>query len=80
MENILFAIELEKRPNAVVNQRLDQRRAKAAIVFRIVDEQRGARRHHRGEMRVIDIREQICSVLFEVAQVAVSPGFHLGRG
>ena len=67
LEDILFAIKPEKRPNAVVDQRLHQRRTKAAIVFRIVDEQRGAWGHHRGEMRVIDICEKICSVLFEVA-------------
>ena len=67
LEDILFVIEFEKLPNAIVNQWLHQRRTKAAIVLRIVDEQRGARRHHRGEMRVIEIREKICSVLFEVA-------------
>src|SRR2546429_1127370 len=67
LEDILFAIKPEKRPNAVVDQRLHQRRTKAAIVFRIVDEQRGAW-GHRSEEHTSELQSRlhlVCRLLLE---------------
>ena len=67
LENILFPIELEEGLHAIVDEGLYQRCAKTAVVFGIVDQQGGPWSHHRGKVRIVQTREKVGAVLFDIS-------------
>src|SRR3989449_10993094 len=63
------AEEREERLDRVVDRRLHQRGAEAALIVGIVDQQRGSRGAQRDEVRVVDGAGQIRSVLFDLVRL-----------
>ena len=77
LENILFPIKLEEGFHAVIDERLYQRRTKTAVVFGVIDQQGRPWSHHRSKVRIVQAREKVGPVLFDISQVSIFPRFHL---
>src|SRR5207249_712127 len=65
----LGVVELEERPDAIIDVRLNQGRAKAAVVFGVEDQQRGLRSAHRGQMRIVGVQQHVGGILLDISSV-----------
>ena len=70
LKRVLLPIQLVKGPDGVKYVGLYQRRAKAAVVLSVVDQQRGARRAHGNQGGVVLPDQEIRRVLLDVARFA----------
>ena len=77
-ENVFLAIKLEERPHIIVNSGLHQACPETAIVFGVVGQECGPRRHHRHQVGIIQASQKIRWQLLKITQLAVSVGLNLG--
>src|SRR5207249_6887745 len=79
LELALLAGEPERGPNGVEVESLHDGAPETAIILSVVDQERGPRRDHRRQVRVVDALEHVGRVLLEVSEVAMLAHLELGK-